>query len=158
MFSCSLHKTTWNFIQYSKQLDLKAQAISTSFYAWNKIYIFLWQTSLQMVMCSNNLLRNYTMYYVPNTYYAILMIFFLHILWQYYAKVGENFFNMEKFFLWVIVFIMLSYVLEAPLSSFTPRNWSHFCLCYFKFSLKFIGLAKSNGKKRMTFLLCSSFW
>lgn len=45
------------------------------------------------------LLRNYTMYYVPNIYYAIFMIFFfLHILWQYYTKIGGNFFNTEGFF------------------------------------------------------------
>lgn len=96
--SCSLHKTTRNFIQYSKQLYLKAQENNTSFYDWNKIYIFLWQTPLQMMMFSNNLLRNYTMYYVPNTYYAIFMIFFpAHTVavlckgWREFFQYGEVF-------------------------------------------------------------------
>lgn len=68
----------------------------------------------------------------------------------------KKFCNTQGFFLWVIV--LSCYVLEAPLSSFTLRNGSHFCLCYFRFSLTFIGVAKSNGKERMTFPLCSSVW
>lgn len=152
LMSCSPRKTTCDFIQYSKQLDLKAPENNISFFAWNKIYIVLWQTPLQMVMYSSNFLRNYTMYYVTNTYYAIFMILSCTCC----GRLQRNFSIQKVLFLWVIILIMLC--LEVPLSSCTLRNWSHFALCYFRFSLKFIGVAKSNGKERMTFPLCSSLW
>lgn len=102
--SCSLHKTICNFIQYSKQFDLKAQENSISFYAWNKIYIILWQTPLHMVMYSNNL------------GITPCIMFQMHVMqysWFCPAHTVEDcpkkFFNTEEFFLWVIVLIMLCF-------------------------------------------------
>lgn len=109
MLSCSLHKTTWNFIEYSKQLDLTAQENSIFSYAWNKIYVVLRQTPLQVVMYSNNLLRNYTMYYALNIYYAIFMIYSCTYCGSTVQRLGGIFSIQRGFFLWVVAFIMLCF-------------------------------------------------
>lgn len=102
------------------------------------------------------------MYYALNIYYVVFSIFSSPVLLQYWPDLRGALFQYRgmHFFVCVVAFIMLSYILEAPLCSFTPRNGSHFCSCFFRFSLKFIAVAKSSAMEGMPKIvqLCSPVW
>lgn len=59
-----------------------------------------------------------------------------------------------------VVSLIMLFFLEDLLSSISLKNQLHFCLCFFRFSLKIIEVAKSSGMERMQniFQLCNPWF